>query len=317
MGAYIFRNNLTLSQVGRAMARYAFEQLGLRKYAVLYPQRASGQIQAAAFWQEIERLGGQIVGAEAYSPSTTDFTDEAKKLVGRFHLIHRPLWSQLYRQISHVSSALERNRLYKKLVNQFLPVTDFDALFIPVEIYNQVAMITSAIAQQDVEVKLHYRYWERQREELYQRRNRPIKFIQLLGTNVWYNEQLFKLEPRNVIGSIFCLRYFPQSNRKIVKQFVNMYKKSYPEQTQGQDPIHVSAYTYDSMQMLLHIVHDKNPPKTREEFRFRLLQIKNFAGVTGDMSVQPDGEILAPIKYLIADRKQFFRLHYVSKDLIR
>ncbi len=316
VGPFIFRNNLTLSRMGRSMARYAVQQLGHRRLAVMFPNRSSGRIQTAAFWKEVERLGGRVVGAEAYDPGISDFTDAAKRLVGRYHLTKRPTWYKLYRQIRHIRNPTQKKRLYKKLKKQFLPVTDFDAVFIPAEHYLQVAMIASSLAQQDVEVKLHYRYWEKQREELYKKRHRPLKFIQLLGTNVWKNERIFSLEARNIIGSIFPVRYFPKSKRQIVRRFVNDYKSSFPGQTRDRDPIHVSAYVYDSMQLLLHVAGGKTPPTTRDAFRRALLRVSQFPGVTGNMSVQASGEVLAPIRYLIADRKQYFRLNYVSKQLI-
>lgn len=316
IGPYVFRNNLTWSRMGRAMARYAVQQLGHRRFAVMYPERSSGQIQTTAFWQEVERLGGRVVGAESYAPGISDFTEVTERLVGRRHLRFRPDWYKLYRQIHHVRNSVQKNRLYKKLVKQFLPVTDFDAIFLPAEHYLQVATLASSLAHQDIEVKLHYNFWEKQREELYRKRNRPLRFVQLLGTNIWKDMRIFELEPRNIIGSIFCVRYFPKSKEQVVRQFVQEYKSSYAEQTRDSDPIHVSAYAYDSMNLLMHIAARSNPPSSRAAFREALLRVQQFPGVTGDMSVQADGEILAPIKYIIGHRKQYFELHFVAKELI-
>lgn len=316
IGPFVFRNNLTSSRMGRAMARYAVEKLGHRRFAVMFPNRASGQIQVAAFWKEAQRLGGRVVGAESYAPGISDFTSAAKRLVGRYHLTQRPEWYKLYRQIRHVKNTVQKNRLYKKLVKQFLPVTDFDAIFLPAEHYLQVAMLASSLAQQDVEVKLHYRYWEKQRKELYKKRNKPLKFIQLLGTNVWKNKRIFSLEPRNVIGAIFCVRYNPKSKKRIVRQFVRSYRRAFPGQTRSRDPIHLSAYTYDTMNLLMSIAAQDDAPRSRDGFRKALLKVKDFPGVTGSMSVQASGEVLAPIKYLMAHRKQYFELRYTAKDLI-
>ncbi|TNE44790.1 MAG: hypothetical protein EP343_29460 [Deltaproteobacteria bacterium] len=316
IGPFVFRNNLTSSRMGRAMARFAVEKQGHRRFAVMFPNRASGQIQAAAFWKEVVRLGGKVVGAESYAPGISDFTSAAKRLVGRYHLTQRPNWYKLYRQIRHVKNAVQKNRLYKKLVKQFLPVTDFDAIFLPAEHYLQVAMLASSLAQQDVEVKLHYRFWEKQRQELYKKRNKPLKFIQLLGTNVWKNKRIFTLEPRNVIGSIFCVRYNPKSRKQIVRSFVRSYKRAFPGQTRDRDPIHVSAYAYDTMNLLLHIAAQESAPSSRDGYRKALLKVREFPGVTGAMSVQASGEVLAPIKYLMAHRKQYFKLEYTSKTLI-
>ncbi len=312
IGSYIFRNNMTLSRMGRAMAYLAVKHLGHRRLAVFYPKRTSGIIQASAFWKEAERLGAKIVGAESYPPNAKNFTDPAKRLVGKKFLQYRPLWSQLYRPIREEKSPLRRRRLLEKLLKQFPPVIDFDALFIPAENVVQVATIASSLAQQDVEVKLHYSYWEKQLQELYQRRNRLLHFVQLLGTNVWLNQKIFALEPRNVVGSIFCVRYFPDSKSKIVQLFISKYRRAYPQQTRNRPPVQISAYAYDTFKLAAHLAERKGVD-SREEFVRRLLQVKNFPSVTGPLTVHPSGEIIAPIRYILAHRKQEFRLFHKTK----
>jgi len=320
VGSYIFRNNLTLGRMGRAMARYAVRRLSLTKFSIYYPESSYGRTQVEAFWKEIARLGGRVVGAESYTPYTTNFEASAQKLVGRHFLQMRPLWHRLYRQVARSSSGIERRRLYKKLVKQFPPVTDFDAIFIP-DSYRPVSMIAPTLAQQDIEVKLHYRYWEKQQEELYKKRNKHLKFIQLLGTNGWHNESLFRRAPRHVIGSIFCVRYFPGSKSTVSKNFIKMYQRAYPDQIGGgpvpRPPLHISAYAYDTMSILLHLAGGSNPPQSRKAFRDALLKIKDFPAVTGRITIQPGGEALAPITYLLAHRKQEFRLKFQSKWLFK
>ncbi len=318
IGPFIFRNNLTLSRMGRAMARYALKIQGLKRFAVFYPNSPYGRIQTKAFWQEIERLGGEIVGAESYPPYSPDLTKPAEALVGRRYLRERASWRKLYRQLKGLRGYQYR-RLYKKLVKQFPPVIDFDAIFIP-ETWKRAAMIAPTLAQQDIEVKLHYPYWEKQVIELYRKRNKPLRFVQLLGTNGWNNENIFALEPRHVVGTIFCVRYFTNSKKKVVQNFIREYQRRYPEQTRRGNtsipPIHISAYTYDTMRILIQIASQKDAPKTRNDFRKALLKIKYFPGVTGRISIQKSGEALAYIRFIYAHRKQEFRLKYLAKELI-
>ena len=318
IGSFVFRNNLTLSRMGRAIARYSYEQLSLRRFAVFYPDSSYGRIQVKSFWKEIERLGGQVVGAENYAPGSPDLTDAAERLVGKKHLRQRSSYYKLYKPLRGLKGFRYR-RLYKKLVKQFLPVIDFDAIFIP-ETFRRAATIAPTLAQQDIEVKLHWRFWEKQVIELYNKRNKPLKFVQLLGTNGWNNEKIFAREPRHVVGAIFCVRYFPNSRRQVVRQFVRQYQRRYTEQVRSgntlRTPIHLSAYTYDTMGMLMKVATGPNPPKTRDAFRRALHKIKGFVGVTGVTSVQKNGEALAYIRYLLAHRKQMFKLKYTAKQLI-
>ena len=311
LGDFIFRNSFTLSQMGRAIARYSIKQLSLSRFAVFYPDSPYGTTQVGAFWEEIERLGGKIVGAESYPQDTTSFEDPAKHLVGRFHLGLRPLWGRFSSSVRSEESTFRRRQLYRNLVKQFPPVVDFDAIFIP-DTYRYVSMIAPTLAQQDIEVKLHYKFWEKQVVERYQKQNRPLKFVQLLGTNGWNNEDIFLREPRHVVGSIFAVRYFPRSKSKIVKEFIRDYQATYRDQFDRDNlkpPIYFSAYAFDTMKILVHLAAGTTPPKHRTAFRDALRQIKDYPSVTGLITIQPNGEAVAPIQFLVADKNKLFRLH--------
>ncbi len=318
IGNYIFRNNLTRSQMGTAIARYAVKKLSLSRFAAFYPDGESGSLQVGAFWREVERLGGKMVGVESYPSDVKNFVDPAQRLVGRMHLGMRPLWYKFSSQLRQAPSGFQRKRLYRNMVKQFPPVVDFDAIFIPDSI-EYVSMIAPTLAQQDIEVKLHYRYWEKQVEERYKALNKPLKFVQLLGTNGWNNEDIFTREPRHVVGAIFTVRYHPWGAKRgsLTQNFVDNYRSKFPGQFDPKNPkppSYVSAYSYDTIQILLHVL-EKFAPKTREAFRDQLLKIKDFAGVTGRMTIQNNGETLAPIQYLVAHRDKKFKLHGTTADL--
>jgi ABC-type branched-subunit amino acid transport system substrate-binding protein len=317
IGPYVFRNNLTLSRMGRAMARYSFKTLGLQRYAVFYPKSQYGRIQTMAFWKEIERLGGKVVGSESFPPGLTNYTKPAKRLVGRYELRYRPLWYSLTKNLYKIKSRLQRKRLYKKIKQQFPPITHFDAIFIPAR-WRRVYKIVPSLAQQDVEVKLHWRFWEKQRIKLYYSRNQPVKFVQLLGTNGWNNESLFNFEKRHIVGSIFCARFFARDKSAVTRNFISAFKRDYPRYTsRGQKPPPaLTAYAYDTMKILVKLAMNPDTSSSRDAFRRGLLKIQNFMGVTGRISIQSNGEALAPIKYLLAHRYQEFRLKGVAKTLI-
>ncbi len=318
IGSYIFRNNLTRSQMGTAIARYAVKKLSISRFTAFYPDGESGRIQVGAFWREVERLGAKMVGVESYPADVKNFVDPAQRLVGRMHLGLRPLWYKFSGQLRQAPSGFLRKRLYRNLVKQFPPVVDFDAIFIPDSI-EYVSMIAPTLAQQDIEVKLHYPYWEKQVEERYKALNKPLKFVQLLGTNGWNNEDIFTREPRHVVGGIFTVRYCPWAAKRgsLVQNFVDNYRNKFPGEFDPKNPkppSYVSAYAYDTIQILLHVV-EKFAPKTREAFRDQLLKIKDFAGVTGPMTIQSNGETIAPIQFLVAHRDKKFKIHGTSADI--
>ncbi len=105
IGDYVFRNFLTPEMQMKTMATYAIEHLGLKKFAILYPNEKYGTTFMNLFWDHVIAHGGEISGVEPYAPDQTDFALPIKKLTGRYHN----------------ASDEKTNK----------PVVDFDAIFIP------------------------------------------------------------------------------------------------------------------------------------------------------------------------------------------
>ena len=103
-GEFIFRNFITPRMQVKALVNYAAGQLGISRFAVLYPDEKYGNTFMNLFWDQVMSVGGQIKGAESYDPSQTDFAESILKLVGLY---------------------------YGKKDADKKPVIDFQALFIP------------------------------------------------------------------------------------------------------------------------------------------------------------------------------------------
>ena len=73
IGPYVFQLNVTPQTQGAAIAEYAIDQLGLRRFAVLAVSDSYGKDLANAFTSEAERLGGTILSQEWYYEGATDF----------------------------------------------------------------------------------------------------------------------------------------------------------------------------------------------------------------------------------------------------
>jgi ABC-type branched-subunit amino acid transport system substrate-binding protein len=83
IGPYVFRNSLTNELQGRAMARYAVKEMGLKRFGILGPQDSYGEVLADAFRAEVEALGATVTAAVYYPPKTTDFRQAMATLGGR------------------------------------------------------------------------------------------------------------------------------------------------------------------------------------------------------------------------------------------
>jgi len=106
-GDFVFRNFLTPPMIMETLVHYAFRNLGMKRFAILYPDDAYGLEMMNLFWNEVEWYGGEIRGIEAYDPKQTDFGREIRILAGLPE---------------------EKDTLEKEKPEPFI---DFDALFIP------------------------------------------------------------------------------------------------------------------------------------------------------------------------------------------
>jgi branched-chain amino acid transport system substrate-binding protein len=265
IGGYVFRYFLSNEQQARALVEYAVLGLGYRRFAILYPNDNYGTRLVQLFWDQVDRLGGEIRGVEAYEPSQTDFADQIKKLVGLYY--PRPE-SEIPDQSRGGAARGKRAEELAKgstepLEEELLPIVDFDAIFIP-DGYNQVGLIAPQLAYHDV------------------------TGIRLLGTNLWNSPKLVEMAAPYLQDSVFVDGFFPESNLPLTSQFVARHLESF-----GDKPGYLEAQAYDTMRLL---VDGLNQPgvTSRPLLRKALLGIQALSGVAGAASVGPDGEVHKP-----------------------
>lgn len=80
-GATVFRTRVTASRQGMRLARYAFADLGIRRYGLLVNDSPYGWALAGAFWDEVVRLGGEITAAQTYPRGTRAWRSIVQGLV--------------------------------------------------------------------------------------------------------------------------------------------------------------------------------------------------------------------------------------------
>ena len=68
LSPYAFRNSLTDAMQGRLLASYATRQLGLRRFAILFPNDAYGTALADHFRNSLVEHDGRVVARASYSP---------------------------------------------------------------------------------------------------------------------------------------------------------------------------------------------------------------------------------------------------------
>jgi branched-chain amino acid transport system substrate-binding protein len=120
---YIFQDSITNTAQVEALVQYALKTLGIRTYAILYPNNAYGRTFKELFQQQVERSGGKIVVSRPYADDQTDFGDIIKGMV-RYPKPRTPK---------------EKPK----------PIVDFKAIFIPDD-FNTIDLIVPQLAYYDV-----------------------------------------------------------------------------------------------------------------------------------------------------------------------
>lgn len=114
-GAYVFRNFLTVSDQVASLVDYTCGEKKWKKYAILYPEGATGQEYKKAFEDEVARCGGKILAQAGYTPDTRGFSDAVRLLLSAspeqspdvkapFDAIFVP---DVYRKIPDVAAAMK------------------------------------------------------------------------------------------------------------------------------------------------------------------------------------------------------------------
>jgi len=241
--------------------------LGLRRFAVLYPEEPYGLLMMNLFWDELLRAGGQVVGTEAYSPGQTDFSEPIKKLTGRFYPVPADLKDQgtgpggtvLVQSAPDKISVQPAAPNPPALPGEPPPIIDFQALFIADGI-KKASLILPQLAFHDV------------------------TGIQLLGTNLWHSKELFAIGRERVQGAIFCDGFFAGSASPLARAFIERFRLVY-----GNEPGLMEAIAYDTARMVFQAVSQETI-RSREDVRDALLRTTDYVGVTGRIAFDHSGD---------------------------
>lgn len=155
------------------------------------------------------------------------------------------------------------------------PVIDFQALFIP-DGPERTGMVTPNLAYFDV------------------------NYVWLLGTNLWHNDQLWKMAGRYMQWAVFPDAFDQSSQDHLVAGFITDY-----EEAMGHKPNVLDAHGFDSALLLRHLMDRSEPPRTRDGLRQALSQITGLNGVCGHLSVDNERRVRKNLTLFIHRGGQF------------
>ncbi len=308
IGPFIFRNMLTYSAQGRALAAWATDVMGYKSFAVLYPNTPYGVEMTSDFWDQVTAKGASVRGAESYANDQTTFTTEAKKLVGRYYLEDRTDYLEALKELREANKennadAFRRRKALEKARKDVEPIVDFEALFIPDE-WSRVGLIAPALAVEDI---ITNTCDAKEIEKLKKTTGKTeIHTVTLLGGQGWNSPKNAEGVPRLierggkfVLCSVFVDGFYAESSRESTRRFVHAYTEAYPEAT----PLLLDAVAYDSARLLRQVLEAQRTPLTRDAVRAALAQVKDFDGATGRTTFNERREAEKPLFFLTVDPK--------------
>jgi ABC-type branched-subunit amino acid transport system substrate-binding protein/predicted negative regulator of RcsB-dependent stress response len=292
IGDKVFRNYLTPKMQVETIVSFAADKLGVKKFAVLYPNEKYGTTFMNLFWDEVIKYGGTVVGVESYNPSHTDFADPIKKLVGLYYEVPEDLKEIVAAMGGAGNGDVDDDQDTGEIMetdnnddpddqddNEEEPqaIIDFEAVFIP-DAPKMSGLIIPQLAFYDVEN------------------------VYLLGTNLWHSNKLIEMAKDYVQGAIMTDGFFAQSTSPRVRDFIRQFEATY-----GEKPGFIEATTFDTALMLFELV-TRSDIRSRIAIKNELLNLRDFQGVTGLTSFDVNGEVKKQLSLLRIKGKRFLEL---------
>ncbi len=307
IGPYVFRNFITPQMQVRSLVSFAMDELGARRFAILYPDENYGWRYMNLFWDQVVEHGGVVNSVETYDPEGTDFAKPIKKMAGifydvpkdltaasipRLHPLLLPFMAESYlsrREIivdpverisgipldRDVIDDLGRRSPHKD--DQWHPIVDFDALFIP-DAPKKAGLIIPQLAFYD------------------------IRDVYLLGTNLWNSKTLLEMSGEYMKGTLIADGFFAESESESVKHFVAAFQNTF-----GEVPGIIEAVAYDSAMMVFQTMR-QTATNSRRDLKAALLQMKAFEGVSGRTAFAQNGEAEKDLQMLRIHRGRFVQV---------
>lgn len=268
-GTNVFRNSLTSEMQVRYLVKVAMEDLGMKKFAILFSNDPYGVEFANIFWDEVLARGGSITAAQNYSAKETDFHDVIQRLVGTYYIETR---NDEYRvRLKDWAKAQGKAAARMTPPDDLLPpLVDFDAIFIP----------DSAKSMGQIAAMLTYN---------------NVKNVKLLGTNLWNTPGLEKRAGNFANNLLFVDSFVSSDPNYAHSQFVKDYKTIFNE-----EPGILEVQGYDAALLLRQLISQGYT--SRESLSRALAKVQDFPGSLGPLSITQDREIMRPLTALTLEK---------------
>ena len=118
----------------------------------------------------------------------------------------------------------------------------------------------------------------------------------LLGGDGWDSPELAKIAGNSIIGSYYTNHYSADRKDPVTQAFIKKYKEKH-----GMVPDALGALAYDATMILFKALDNAKSP-TPEEIVKGLTGLKNFKGVTGNISFDKNGDVVKSVVILRVEK---------------
>jgi len=260
-GDMVFRNFLIPSKEIDALLNRAMTEMGIKKFAILYPDKTYGGYMKDLFREKVSRMGGTITAVASYKPDQTDFSDSIKNLVGVtfFNTLSSDREKSIFYDMAGLNPAAPDDKISQEEQKTAGPELDFEAVFIP-DNYQMISLIAP-----------QFPYY-------------GIFNVPFLGTSLWMSEDLIVSSGTFVQGALFPAGFFPDTYSADSEDFVSGYRENFQA-----EPDVLAANGYDTIRLIKAILNKGNST-SRKDFQKALFNVI-FDGVTGEISFDENGEV--------------------------
>ncbi len=293
-GDFVFRNFFTPRMQVKALISFAVEELGVDRFAILYPEDKYGKTFMNLFWDEALAYGGIITGLESYPVNQADLDAPIKKLVGLYYDIPEDLLKEnelddkkeeksedILITADNIpdedAETLQIETEEDETEKEPEPIIDFDVLFIP-DGPTRAGLIMPQLAYHDI-------------EDVY-----------IFGTNLWHSDRLIEMARKYVQGAVMPDIFFAGSSAEAVQDFVKNFKDVFKE-----DPGFIEAITYDTAMILFNII-SRDDISFRSAIKHELTRATGFDCITGHTIFNKTGDAEKKLYLLNIKGKKFIEI---------
>ena len=259
LGEFVFRNNLSWQQETETLLRHAVDYHQAKRFLILYADNRQGREKMRLFWEEAERRGLEIHGAEPFSSEQKSFVSSFDAFTRKLH----PLTPEQEETLKELDEDLELEH-------------PFDALFVA----------SGSFSIRSLQIVFPYL-------EVY-----GMQDTLILGDSGWHDHALmFTTGRRGLRKLVITDDFHLESERPEVREFMALYERMFFFAPTKRRPGNYTAYAYDTAGLLMNLLRgeqNQNPAALKEA----LLSLSGYPGVTGELRFAENGEVQREMRLL-------------------